>query len=306
MLKMKKISVTRTEQTNISSHGIFFLVIFAALFMATKSFSNHEPILWTFDAASHNIIEFETIDYLDDVDGDTVPEIGISYLFNWVFESQIYESPGFSLLSGATGVPIWDINDGDGVSAFENFESMGDVNGDSVSDIILKLRYDGSTTGSFYSVVLSGADGSVLYLKLTTGESSPVSGLLNNHDLNNDGVNDLVLRLYNHHIQAIDISISNSNFVQMVRPVKDKIVHEDQLFQWTNADHGILVIGTEPYPSGNANAYNIYLGFHQNTNMVEVHEIRQDVEKIYVTLITVDSTGQYVIQNFVYKTTYAD
>ncbi|MFT7619644.1 MAG: hypothetical protein ACI97A_003300 [Planctomycetota bacterium] len=128
---------------------------------------------------------------LDDTNNDGVGDVG--------FSCQSLANPSLNklrVISGATGATIIDITDSSNDFAVgENFVSVGDVNGDGTSDLLIGEPF-WSNDPSFILLgrarVFSGVDGSVLHTYI----GSPITGALLGGrvaglgDINNDGAAD--------------------------------------------------------------------------------------------------------------------
>lgn len=304
MLRLNKIKKENKSQMKPDCVSYFLTLMFICVFFVSSSDGSHGPI-WTFyknyigiDGNYYNAIP-QSLSYLEDIDDDGIPEVVVGY--------QLIEAPGInkigsSVISGATGDVIAENTAfGDKV---ESIIPVGDIDNDGVPDVLISSSLD-DYEGYRRDRIYKSDTLTFLYNINSKTSPSPVVNRLTDEDLNGDGLNEIVtIGFYEETVLAHSLNLST--VPRMLTPEKDKIVHSEQYFEWTNVPMGTLIVTREPWPCQPINECIVYFNWVASSPQL-VTSIPQDIEKIYVFLATRDEQTQlFDLQYFEFKTTLAD
>jgi outer membrane protein assembly factor BamB len=166
-------------------------VVLAQGLLASPGLTAPGDLLWWFQGVEN----INSIVQTDDIDGDTTPDIAVESYDAGVPAGE----PNLSLLSGSTGVPIWQVRTQSGPSNSGGYEDDclhlgGDMSADGIPDLLLGTAWGGRSAMGID--VTSGAQLWIFDTYIHTPPSPPESGWVYTihpvPDLTGDGVDDAI------------------------------------------------------------------------------------------------------------------
>ncbi|MGD8394573.1 MAG: PQQ-binding-like beta-propeller repeat protein [Candidatus Eiseniibacteriota bacterium] len=171
--------------------ALLVAALLAQSLLATPGAAAPGDLLWWFQGVEN----INSMVEVGDIDGDTTPDIAVESYDAGVPAGE----PNLSLLSGTTGVPIWQVRTQSGPSNSGGYEDdclhLGDdMSGDGIPDLLLGTAWGGRSAMGID--VTSGAQLWIFDTYIDTPPSPPESGWVYTihpvPDLTGDGIDDAI------------------------------------------------------------------------------------------------------------------